>query len=49
MNFYVIGYPVRLIVGLAVLGATITLVPGVTRSLSERVIQIALDLASAFR
>ena len=49
MNFYIVGYPVRLIVGLAVLGTTIALVPGVVRSLSERVIEIALALASAFR
>lgn len=49
LNFFVIGYPVRLVIGLAVLAATIGLVPNVTRSLAERVVETALGMAAAFR
>lgn len=49
LGFTVIGYPLRLVVGLFVLGAIIHTVPGVTAALSEGVITLALRTASAFR
>ena len=49
LNFFVIGYPVRLIVGLAVVAVTIGTVPGVTRALVERVVTAAAGMAAAFR
>jgi flagellar biosynthesis protein FliR len=49
LNFFVIGYPVRLAVGLMVVVLTIATVPGLTRSLAERVISSAMTMAGAFR
>lgn len=49
LNFFVIGYPVRLAVGLFVVALTIGTVPGVVRSLAERVIALAVAMASAFQ
>lgn len=48
LNFFVIGYPVRLIVGLFVVAVTIATLPGVVRSLAERVITAGLTMARAF-
>jgi flagellar biosynthetic protein FliR len=49
LSFMVIGYPVRLIVGLAVLALMVATVPAVTTSVLSRAISIGLDLAAAFR
>ena len=49
LNFFVVGYPIRLIVGLAVVALTVGTVPSVTRALTERVIEAALAFAAAFR
>lgn len=49
LSFYVIGDPARLAVGLIVLSATIGTVPGVTRTLTESVVQAAMTMAGAFR
>jgi flagellar biosynthetic protein FliR len=49
LSFMVIGYPVRMIVGLFVLGLVVTTVPGVVTSLSDRTIRLALETAAAFR
>lgn len=49
LSFYVIGDPIRMAVGLVVVGATIGTVPGVTRSLAEHVVQAAMTMAGAFR
>lgn len=49
LSFMVIGYPVRLIVGLAVLALMISTVPAVTSALVARTISIGLDLAAAFK
>jgi flagellar biosynthesis protein FliR len=49
LNFYIIGYPVRLVIGLAVVGATIATVPRLTGSLAESVVEAALTMAAAFR
>lgn len=49
LNFFVIGYPVRLVVGLIVIIVTISTVPGLTGSLAERAVSAALALAAAFR
>jgi flagellar biosynthetic protein FliR len=49
LSFMVVGYPIRLIVGLAVLALLISTVPAVTASLVARTIAIGLDLAAAFR
>ena len=48
LNFFVIGYPVRIAVGLFVVALTIAAVPGVVRSLAERVITAGLTMARAF-
>ena len=49
LSFMVIGYPVRLIVGLAVLAMMVSTVPAVTASVTARVIGLGLDLAAAFK
>lgn len=49
LSFMVIGYPVRLIVGLAVLALMVSTVPAVTSSVVSRALGIGLDLAAAFR
>jgi flagellar biosynthesis protein FliR len=49
LSFMVIGYPVRLIVGLAVLALMVATVPAVTSSVVTRAISLGLDLAAAFR
>ena len=49
LNFMVVGYPVRLIVGLIVLAAVVGTVPGVIASVVEQALGIGLTLASAFR
>lgn len=47
-NFFVIGYPVRLIIGLIVVALTIANLPGVVRSLAERAITAGFGMARAF-
>jgi flagellar biosynthetic protein FliR len=49
LSFMVIGYPVRLIVGLSVLALMVATVPTVISSVVSRAIGIGLDLAAAFR
>jgi flagellar biosynthetic protein FliR len=49
LTFMVIGYPVRMILGLFVLGLVVATLPGVVTSLSDRTIRLALDTAAAFR
>jgi flagellar biosynthetic protein FliR len=49
ISFMVIGYPVRMIVGLFVLGLVVATVPGVVTSLTERTMRLALETAGAFR
>ncbi len=49
LNFMVIGYPVRIIVGLTVLAALLSTIPSVTASLTEQAIELALRFAAAFR
>jgi flagellar biosynthetic protein FliR len=49
LNFFVVGYPVRLVIGLAIVAITVGVIPSVTRSLAERVIEMALSFAGAFR
>jgi len=49
LSFMVIGYPVRLIVGLSVLALMIATIPAVVASIVSRTIGIGLDLAAAFR
>jgi flagellar biosynthetic protein FliR len=49
LSFMVIGYPVRLIVGHAVLALMVATVPAVTSSVVTRAISLGLDLAAAFR
>ena len=45
----VIGYPLRMIVGLFVLGLVVGAIPGVVSSLTDRTIRLALETAGAFR
>jgi len=49
LTFMVIGYPLRMIVGLFVLGLLVGTVPGVVSGLTESTIRLALDSAGAFR
>ena len=49
LSFMVIGYPVRMIVGLFVLGLVVATLPGVVTGLSDRTIRLALETAGAFR
>ena len=49
LSFMVIGYPVRMIVGLFVLGLVVSVIPGVVAGLTDRTIRLALDTAGAFR
>jgi flagellar biosynthetic protein FliR len=49
LSFMVVGYPLRLFVGLAVLALMIATVPQVIASLVTRTIGLGLDLAAAFR
>jgi flagellar biosynthetic protein FliR len=49
LTFMVIGYPVRMIVGLFVLGLVVVAVPGVVTGLTDRTIRLAIETASAFR
>jgi flagellar biosynthetic protein FliR len=48
LSFMVVGYPLRLLVGLAVLALMIAAVPQVIASLVTRTIGLGLDLAAAF-
>ena len=45
----VVGYPVRLLVGLLVLAVTIGTVPQVIASVVDSTIDLGLHLAAAFR
>jgi flagellar biosynthesis protein FliR len=49
LHFMIIGYPVRLIVGLTVLAMMVATVPAVMNSVVSRVLGIGLDLAAAFK
>jgi len=49
LNFMIVGYPVRLIVGLIVLAAMVGTVPQVIATAVERTVDLGLDLAAAFR
>jgi flagellar biosynthetic protein FliR len=49
LSMMVIGFPLRVGIGLAVLAVVVTTVPGVIGSLVERVIRLALETAAAFR
>jgi len=49
LSFMVIGYPVRMILGLFVLGLVVATVPGVVSGLTDRTIRLALETAGAFR
>jgi flagellar biosynthetic protein FliR len=49
LSFMVIGYPVRMILGLFVLGLVVATVPGVVTGLTDRTIRLALETAGAFR
>jgi flagellar biosynthetic protein FliR len=49
LSFMVIGYPVRMIVGLFVLGLVVATVPGIVTSLTGRTIRLGLETAAAFR
>jgi flagellar biosynthetic protein FliR len=49
LTFMVIGYPIRIIVGLFLIGVLIPTVPAVTSSLLETVVVMAARAAAAFR
>jgi flagellar biosynthesis protein FliR len=45
----VIGYPIRLIVGLSLLAALVPTIPAVTNSLLDAVLMTGANMARAFR
>ena len=49
LNFMVVGYPVRVVVGLIVLAAMVGVIPQVIATVIERSVGIGVDLAAAFR
>jgi flagellar biosynthetic protein FliR len=49
LNFFVVGYPIRLLLGLLVLATAVAAIPPVTTSLVERAFELAGRFASAFR
>jgi flagellar biosynthetic protein FliR len=49
LTFMVIGYPIRIVVGLFLIGVLIPTVPAVTSSLIESSVMMAARLAAAFR
>jgi flagellar biosynthetic protein FliR len=49
LNFMVVGYPVRVVVGLIVLAAMVGVIPHVIATVIDRSVSIGLDLAAAFR
>jgi flagellar biosynthetic protein FliR len=49
LNYMVIGYPIRLIVGLTLLAALVPVIPAVTNSLLENVLLTGAHMARAFR
>ncbi|MGH9370492.1 MAG: flagellar biosynthetic protein FliR [Vicinamibacterales bacterium] len=49
LSMMVIGYPLRIVIGLAVLAALVSTIPGVIGSMVDRVIGLALETAAAFR
>ena len=49
LSFMVIGYPIRLIVGLTILAALVPVIPGVTNSLVDSVLMTGAQMARAFR
>lgn len=49
LNYMVIGYPIRLIVGLTLLAALVPVIPAVTNSLVDTALMTGAQLALAFR
>jgi flagellar biosynthetic protein FliR len=49
LSFQVIGYPIRIVIGLFVLGLMVATIPAVTNSLIESAIRIAGHAAAGFR
>jgi flagellar biosynthetic protein FliR len=49
LSAMVIGYPLRIVIGLAVLAAALGTVPGVVSSVIERVISLGFETAAAFK
>ena len=49
LNFMIIGYPLRLVIGLVLLGALVGTIPAVTNALVESTIMLALRTAAIFR
>lgn len=49
LNFLIVGYPLRLVVGLVVLAALVGTIPAVTNALLENVLMLAARTAAAFR
>lgn len=49
LSFMVIGYPIRLMIGMALLAALIPTIPAVTNSLVDNVLMTGANLARAFR
>jgi flagellar biosynthetic protein FliR len=49
LSFMVIGYPIRMILGLFVLGLVVSTVPGVVTGLTDRTVRLALETAGAFK
>jgi flagellar biosynthetic protein FliR len=49
LSFMVIGYPIRLVIGLFLLGVLVPTIPAVTASLLDTAMRMAAGTATAFR
>ncbi len=49
LNFMIIGYPLRLVIGLVVLGALVGTIPAVTNAMVETAVMLAMRTAAVFR
>jgi flagellar biosynthetic protein FliR len=49
LNFMIIGYPVRIILGLVLVAVLVPTIPSVTNAMIETVMRLALRTAAAFR
>jgi flagellar biosynthetic protein FliR len=49
LTFMVIGFPIRIVIGLFLLGVILPTIPAVTTSLLENTVRMAAQLATAFR
>jgi flagellar biosynthetic protein FliR len=49
LSYMVIGYPIRIVIGLFILAVLIPTIPAVTTSMLDGVIELSLRFAAAFK